>query len=107
MRYRVEVDQTLTHEVYLEAETVEDAMRNAQAYVERFADKSALESHTTARDAVEVEKLASEWPMLPEATKETVRCDATRNDSQCVYYGTHTLPHRAYDAHRSEFTWSR
>ena len=55
MRYRVEVDQTLTHEVYISAETVEDAMMNAQAYVERFADKSALSSHTVARDAVELE----------------------------------------------------
>lgn len=106
MRYRVEVDQTLTYEVEVDADTVEDGLAHAVRRVKEvgwpWLKFPVTGNNVVARDSVEEPD-----DELPELAHVAARCPATRNDSQCVYYGTHTLPHRAYDAHRSEFTWLR
>lgn len=59
-RYRVEVDQTVTYEVEVNAESVEDAIIEAAFLVRRSPPERFLPrigtAHTIARDAVELEE---------------------------------------------------
>ena len=57
MRYRVEVDETLTYQVIVDAETVEDAMGKATTTVGRLSSNApAISRRVAVLDAVELEQ---------------------------------------------------